>query len=45
MPMILKRAADVAVGDRLDGGLEVHRVEQVTLPDEGNGLPEREACS
>ena len=41
--MILKRAADVAVGDRLDGGLEVHRVEQVTLPDEGNGLPEREA--
>ena len=31
--MILKRAADVAVGDRLDGG----------LPDEGNGLPEREA--
>jgi len=43
MPMILKRAADVAVGNRLDGGLEVHRVEQVTLPDEGNGLPEREA--
>jgi hypothetical protein len=41
--MIIKRAADVAVGDRLDGGLEVHRVEQVTLPDEGNGLPEREA--
>jgi hypothetical protein len=27
MPMIIKRAADVAVGDRLDGGLEVHRVE------------------
>jgi len=43
--MIIKRAADVAVGDRLDGGLEVHRVEQVTLPDEGNGLPSVRPCS
>lgn len=43
MRIITKRAAEVAVGDRLRGGATVHKVEHVTLPNEGNGLPEREA--
>jgi hypothetical protein len=40
-----KLAADVVVGDHLwngSVGLAVYKVERVTLPDEGNGLPERD---